>query len=363
MKVLSLAADQGGCGFYRMRAPAYEIGKHGIDITVADGIDVLSEKDNASGLVTVHEVHTDADLIIVQRPLDNGLNAMIRQAQRQGIAIVVEMDDDFSTIHRKNLAYDQVHGRSDFGVRWLEDSANIADHVTISTPRLSKFARHGRFSVLRNCVPDSIFDIDISIKSDQPGPRIGWTGSVQTHPDDLQVTRGGVAEVLTEKGLHFNVIGDGKYVSRNLNLSKDTNVFATGWVDIDKYYENLSNFLDIGVVPLELSPFNEAKSALKGLEYAALGIPYVASPTSEYLRMEAYGVGKTAKSRGDWRKHLTRLVERTSETERIAKEGRDRIKSEFTYSVNAPQWIEAWEKAIDYRKTRHEQAATYSSTG
>jgi glycosyltransferase involved in cell wall biosynthesis len=363
MKVLALAADEGGCGFYRMRAPAYEIAKHGIDITVADGIDVISEKKLDTGIITVSEVQTDADLIIVQRPLDNGLNSMIKQAQRQGIAVVVEMDDDFSTVHRKNLAYDQINGRKDFGVHWLEDSANVADHVSISTPRLAKFARHGRYSVLRNCVPDSIFDIDITVKSSQPGPRIGWTGSVQTHPDDLQVTRGGVADVLTKKGLGFNVIGDGKYVSRNLNLNKDTNVYATGWVDIKDYYTYVSNFLDIGIVPLELSPFNEAKSALKGLEYAALGIPYVASPTSEYLRMEAYGIGKIAKTPGDWTRSLNRLIDRTSETERIAKEGRDRIKSEFTYSVNAPQWIEAWEKAIDYRKTRHEQAATNSSTG
>ncbi|QFG12895.1 glycosyltransferase [Arthrobacter phage Mimi] len=363
MKVLSLAADEGGCGYYRVRAPAYEIGKLGVDITVADGIDVISEKNLSTGMVTVHEVQTDADLITVQRPLDNGLNAMIRQAQKQGIAVVVEMDDDFSAIHRDNIAYDQVHGRKDFGVHWLEDSANIADHVTISTPRLAKFARHGRYSVLRNCVPESIFDVDITKKSEVPGPRIGWSGSVQTHPNDLQATKGGVAEVLKEKGLDFNVIGDGKYVHRNLSLDKDTKVLHTGWVEIEHYYHFLSNFLDIGIVPLEMSPFNEAKSALKGLEFAALGIPYVASPTGEYARMEAYGIGKTAKTRGDWYKHLTRLIERSSETERIAREGRDKIKAEHTYRVNAPQWIEAWEKAIDYRKTRHEQAATDRSSG
>jgi glycosyltransferase involved in cell wall biosynthesis len=111
--------------------------------------------------------------------------------------------------------------------------------------------------------------------------------------------------------------------------------------------------LDIGIVPLEISPFNQAKSALKGLEYAALGIPFIASPTREYERLELYGVGKTAKTPAEWRKHLQRMIDRTSETERIANENRAKIREEHTYRVNAPQWIEAWEKAIAYRKTHH----------
>jgi hypothetical protein len=67
--------------------------------------------------------------------------------------------------------------------------------------------------------------------------------------------------------------------------------------------------------------------------------------------MEAYGIGKVAKTPGEWRKQLQRMIDRTSETERIAREARDRMEHEHTYSVAAPQWIEAWEKAIDYRKT------------
>jgi len=149
------------------------------------------------------------------------------------------------------------------------------------------------------------------------------------------------------------VVGAGEMVATNLRLGKDRNVYATGWVPLEHYYQTLAKFLDIGIVPLEISPFNQAKSALKGLEYAALGIPFVASPTQEYIRMEAYGIGKIAKTPGDWRKHLQRMIDRTSETERIAKENRDRIEAEHTYRVTAPQWLEAWEKAIDYRKTRH----------
>lgn len=348
MKVLALAADQGGCGFYRMRAPAEEAKLLGVDIEVADGLDADATKDK-DGFVTVHELHTDADLIIVQRPLDNSMTAVIKQAKRQGIATIVEIDDDFSTVHAQNAAHGHMHGITS-GAQWVEAAAKLADHVTVSTPQLIKYARHGRYSILRNCVPQSIFDVTPQ-PSNAEGLRIGWSGSVQTHPFDLQETKGAVATVLKNNGLDFAVVGDGTYVARNLGLSSETNVFATGWVDIDLYYQNVVTFLDIGIVPLEISPFNQAKSALKGLEFAALGVPYVASPTREYIRMEAYGIGKTARTPSEWRKHLQRMLDRPAETVRIASESRDRIEAEHTYRVTAPQWIEAWEKAIDYRKT------------
>lgn len=349
MKVLGLAADNGGCGFYRLRAPAEALQNIGVDVTIQDGIDASALK-YPSGETVVEELRTDADLIVIQRPLDQSMFAVLQQAHRQGIAVIIELDDDFSTVHRFNAAHDSIEGGEFSGNHWIEKACAIADHVTVSTPQLTKYARHGRVSILRNNVPDSIFGFAPETRN-FGSPRIGWTGSVQTHPDDLQQTKGSVAGLLRTNGLGFTVIGDGEYVATNLQFSPDTPVFATGWVPIEHYYGALANHMDIGIVPLEMSPFNEAKSALKGMEYAALGIPFVASPTREYLRMEAYGIGKIAKTPGDWRKHLQRMLDRTSETERIANEARDRIKAEHTYSVNAPQWIDAWEKAIDYRKT------------
>lgn len=350
MKVLALAADTGGCGFYRMRAPAAELKLLGVDVTVTDGIDAVAGVDS-DGMYTVSEIKTDADLIVVQRPLDNSMTAVIRQAQKQGIATIVEIDDDFDSVHKDNVAHGAINAGKALGNQWVTEAAKLADLVTVSTPQLTKYARHGRYAILRNCVPQSIFEQH----SEEPDPdftRIGWTGTVQTHPNDLQETKGAIATILRDNELPFNVIGDGLYVARNLGLDKGTEVYSTGWVDLDLYYQYVSRFIDIGIVPLELSTFNQAKSSLKGMEYAALGIPFVASPTREYLRLEAYGVGKTAKTPGEWRKHLQRMIDRPEETQRLAQEARGRMEAEFTYKVNAPQWLEAWEKAIDYRKTR-----------
>lgn len=357
MKVLGLAADSGGCGFYRMRAPAEEVSKLGVDITVADGFDARALQ-YPTGEVVVEEIYTDADLIIFQRPLDNSMTSAIKQAKRQGIATIVELDDDFSSVSNHNIAYSAMYGEWS-GAHWVEEAASLADHVTVSTPQLSKYAPHGRSSVLRNCVPSSIFDtVGFDIPTSD-GTRIGWSGSVQTHPWDLQETKGGVAKVLLDNDLKFHVVGDGSKVATNLGLPQGSQVYQTGWVSVEDYYTYLASFLDIGIVPLEISAFNQAKSALKGLEYAALGIPFVATPTREYERLEAYGVGKLARTPSEWRKQLQRMIDRTSETERLSVEYRGRIEAEHTYAVHAPKWVEAWEKAIAYRKThRYEQTAT-----
>lgn len=354
MKVLGLAADSGGCGFYRLRAPAEEVVKLGVDISIETDIMVEAVKDPVTGLTEVKEVHTDADLIIFQRPLDNAFTSVIKQAKRQGIATIVEIDDDFDFVDRNNIAFDAMYKIPHTGARWVREAASVADMVTVSTPQLEKYARHGRSTVLRNCVPDEIFDVPLGEKYTATHPRIGWSGSVQTHPNDLQATRGAISEVLFKNKLDFNVIGDGEYVATNLRLHNSTGVMATGWVDISLYYSALGSFLDIGIVPLEISPFNQAKSALKGLEFAAMGIPFVASPTREYERLAAYGIGKIAKSPGDWRRELQRMLDRPSETERIGAESREIVRDTMTYKENAHQWVKAWETAIAYRKSNPE---------
>jgi glycosyltransferase involved in cell wall biosynthesis len=351
MKVLALAADSGGCGFYRVRAPSEEIRKLGVDVTVETDIQVSAAR-HPDGMVEVHEVQTDADLLIIQRPLDNAMTSVIKQAKKQGIATIVELDDDMGNIHKDNAAYDKVYGYKWSGDQWIQAAVAEADLMTVSTPALERYATHGRSAVLRNCVPDSIFDVKVEPSAEWP--RVGWSGSVQTHPTDLQETRGAIGEVLKSNELSFSVIGDGEKVARYLKLDgKVSKLWATGWVPIDMYYEAVNQFIDIGIVPLEISPFNQAKSALKGLEFAALGIPFIASPTREYERMEAYGIGKIAKTPGDWRRHLQRMIDRPEETKRIGLEYRDKIKAEHTYSVNAPKWLEAWERAINYRKTHN----------
>jgi glycosyltransferase involved in cell wall biosynthesis len=65
---------------------------------------------------------------------------------------------------------------------------------------------------------------------------------------------------------------------------------------------------DIGIVPLNDIPFNYAKSNIKGLEYAAANIPFVASDVPEYRHLHEDGVGHIARTPEEWVNQLEHLL-------------------------------------------------------
>lgn len=349
MKVYAVAADDGGCGFYRIQEPSRIAAAMGVDVTVSSEIPCSATIDKSTQMTEVHEVHLDVDLIIIQRPLDNSMSSVLAQAKRQGIATIVEIDDDFEMLHTANFAHSNIEGHKHTGPQWIRNACEIVDHVTVSTPALEKYGK-GKSTVLRNCVPESIFDFKPVYELESDVLTVGWTGTTQVHPYDLQVTRGALKDFLKDNHLRFNVVGDGLDVQAFLQLDKDTPFGFTGWKPLEEYYETLRNTMNIGIVPLEISSFNQAKSALKGLEMAALGIPFIASPTREYERFELYGVGKTASGASEWKKHLQKWIDKPLTRESDARKYREIVYNENTIERNASEWVETWERVVAQKK-------------
>lgn len=356
MKVLLLAADHGGCAKYRVREP-HRVTKGLVDVEVSNALDVTATKDIRTGLTKVREVNSDADLIVFQRPLDNAMSSAIIQAKKQGIAVAVEMDDDLSATHPNNSAYSYFHGHLDTGVQWLEWAVKNADFIIASTPHLlNRYAPEGNGVVVRNCVPESIFDVTPRYERTDQLSKVGWTGTVATHPTDLLVTKSAIADVMTTRiaqgrDMSFSVIGDLDRVYSHLRLPQTIPSYSPGWLPLDEYYEGIASSIDVGIVPLELNQFNRSKSYLKGLEMGALGIPFIASDTSEYLAFEDMGIGQTAADPSAWRRKLGRLLDNRPKAVSLAKDYRDKIREEHTYEKNADQWVKAWESAIKARKS------------
>lgn len=356
MKVLLLAADQGGCAKYRVREP-HRVTKDLVDVEVSNALEVDAIQDTRTGLTTVREVKTDADLIVFQRPLDNAMSSALIQAKKQGIAVAVEMDDDLAATHPQNMAYGYFHGHLTTGIQWLWRATQNADFVIASTPALlDRYAPNGNGVVVRNCIPESIFDITPRYERTDETSMIGWTGSVASHPTDLLATKGAVAEAVTSRiksgrQLAMSVVGELDRVYDHLQMPSSVPSYSPGWLSLDDYYEGIASSMDVGIVPLELNIFNKSKSFLKGLEMGALGIPFVASDTYEYKIFESYGIGQTAANPSDWRRKLGRLIDNRAKTVSLAKDYRDKIREEHTYEKNADQWLKAWESAIRARKS------------
>ena len=107
-----------------------------------------------------------------------------------------------------------------------------------------------------------------------------------------------------------------------------------------KDYPDRMFSMNIGLVPLNRVPFSEAKSNLKGLEYAAKGIPFIATPTREYEILAEAGIGRLAETPDEWRDHATELLDpevRKAEGARI----RELVERDWNINDKGEEWATA----------------------
>lgn len=344
MKVYVFPADKTGCGRYRMTWPAEALRKQGLDVTV-----VAPEKRNSNlrgqldpktdKLVAIHPPR-DADVMVLQRITHNYLVEGVTLLREMGISVVIDIDDDLSSIHPSNPAFMAMHPthgtRKDHNWRNAERACAAASYSIVSTPALLKrYAPHSRGAVVRNCVPKRYLDIP-----HEDSAVIGWGGSVRSHPNDLQVMGSGLTQVLDETT--FRIVGPSDLVKETLGLESEPD--ATGAMDLDTEWPEAISTLGIGIAPLADTAFNAAKSGLKPLEYSAVGVPWVASPRAEYSRLHKLGAGLLANKPRQWAAQLRLLIRDEVLREEMSDRGRQ-LASTMTIEENAWRWMEVWESA------------------
>lgn len=340
MRVSLHPCDRGGCGWYRLLFPAEVLAAEGHDIVVADELDATHQADGRP-----FRVHLDADVVVLQRPLQRQMVEAIEVMQRHGVAVVVEVDDDFHALPKGHGARrgTSVANDPDYNRRWLRVACEQADLVTVTTPALAeRYGAHGRVVVVPNLVPASYLSVPSRHRTE--APTVGWTGSVRTHVGDLDVMGGVVPGVLAETGARFVSWGAG-LTEQALGVKGR----VRPWADLRGAYPRQVADLDVGVVPLADNAFSRAKSALKGTEYAALGVPFVTSPRADYLRLfRGHGVGILAETPDEWRTELVHLLSSPDLRAEVAATNREAV-STLTYEEHAGDWWRAWRSAADTR--------------
>jgi glycosyltransferase involved in cell wall biosynthesis len=352
MRVLVWPADlDGGSGWYRMRYPAYTLAAQGEDVTVdmtgpTVGWDRQWSGDtpplDARALTVVHK--PDADVVVIQRPGRAHWAEIIPHLQARGIRVVCDVDDDFDAIPAGNVARDHYDPKINprHSSEWIHRACDLADLVTVSTPHLAGvYGKHGRVKVLPNLVPAAYLTLS---PVDPMSRTIGWSGSVATHPGDLETVGTAVRDTLAERpDWSVYTVGTGAGVAKRLRIDQ---VDATGkWLPFGAYPAELAR-VAVGIVPLERSRFNRGKSALKMCEMAAVGVPVVAANTPDNQRMHAHGVGLLADSPSTWRKQLDLLTGDDAARAEVAAKSREAMAA-FTYEQWADLWMDAWETALD----------------
>ncbi|TYP86302.1 glycosyltransferase family protein [Blastococcus xanthinilyticus] len=349
MRVLLTHAIGQGSTYYRIEEPARAVqaAALGIEVAVARGITTTMHPAHQDGPLEVTDADAQgADVVVIQLPKTPDMLQTQRVLQRQGVAVVVELDDLLSGVPFGHMGHDAlVRGRaSDIAT----EAAREADFVTTSTPALLReYARHGRGAVIENAVPRRTAELPPAYERTPDVVTIGWTGNVHGHPYDLQEMGSGLQQALdrTAPRSRLMVLGQKWDLRERLGLPQEPD--EVPWVmDVDGYVARLGELFDIGIAPLRVDRFNTAKSWLKPLEYSARGVYSVRARTDEYERL---GLGMPARSPKDWAKWLVLGVQDADRRREIAAAAHQRVLTRHLTEHTAERWAAAWRAARDNR--------------
>lgn len=317
-------------------------------------------KDGSLRPVDDDGVEHEVDVLVLQRWMHPIAAKATRRAVAAGQIVVNDLDDWFLGIPSTNRAAWATHPRYNTDRDWMmnrEGERHARKHgqaipvnqgfdrnaymraiaassaITVSTRYLAdRMAEHFTppIFVLRNAIDTTRYQIeDVT-----DGPLVGWAGAPLWRGADLPNLAGILGPYLDRHDYPFvhaghleladGAVANGVQGTVADQLKIDPARMSTrALVDIQDY-PSLLQGIDIGLVPLETSPFNKAKSALKGMEYAAAGIPFVAQALPEY---EWFGAGLVARKPKDWIRALERLTDPV-ERKTIGAAARERVERE-----------------------------------
>lgn len=349
MKVRLRPADDSACAFYRVNEPVRVLQQTtDLDVETFDGRVWGGHYRTALG---AWAIEPPPDVVVIQRPVArHSAEVLIPECQAHGVAVVVELDDDFTSISGRNLAFHNTHQsrNANYNVQWLKKACAVADLVTCTTPAIgNRYARDHHV-----VIPNYVSGLWRDIPHAGDGHTVGWAGNMSVHPDDLFVLGPQLDATLERVGGMFHAIGD-EMTCRALKIDPSRRRL-TDWVSAPDYlrkgYPEALAQLDVGLVPLQESAFNRAKSSLKMLEYAALGVVPVVSPTPDNTRVRTdYGIGLLADTPRAWYAHIRRLLTSESERQEVSAAGRAAVYDHLTIEGNAWRYAEAWEQALRNR--------------
>jgi len=328
MRIAYLAEQHSGNGFYRGIGPM-------VALEQLRGHRVRPLREGAA-LADVHDV----DLLFVHRFSDEQAQRLVREAKEHGAAVVWDNDDDIGSVPKGTIAH-----RTFGGLEWERRLAGMrrifqaVDLVTApSAPLARRFAELGapRTQVIENQVPTQFLQLDSRPRS---GVTIGWVAGLEHAMDAERLPiRATLQRLLDERpDVHVFTIG------LRLGLASER-YRALDIVPLFELTRELASF-DIGIAPIADLDFNRARSNIKLKEYAAGGVPWLASPIGPYEGMGEKQGGRLVPD-DRWHEELTRLIDKPRDRSKLAKRARKWV-ADQTLEKNVHAWDDALTATVE----------------
>jgi glycosyltransferase involved in cell wall biosynthesis len=215
-------------------------------------------------------------------------------------------------------------------------SVETADVVIAGNEYLAEAAsRHSRnVTIIPSCVSPESYALKTSYELGAY-PRAVWLGSPGTE-HYLSIVAEPLLALHESRGLRLTVISAGDGALGALDRMVD----RVQWTE-QSYQAHLRQ-ADLGIMPLDESPWSRGKCAYKLLQYAATGLPMVGSGVGTNVSVLAAVNGITAGTSDDWHDGVESLIEETAaQRAERGRAGREAITQSYSFAAWAPAWREA----------------------
>lgn len=325
MHIKGLVRAFEGSGYYRIQQPLEELAKHGH--TVELGIARSDVKADGADLIVGQMIGSAFEGPTVHR----WWRRLALQCRR-----IYELDDDPFEIEPCNPVYwpyCTVSSRDS-----LMHCLETADLVTCSTAplaeRMAKINPH--VVVLKNRIDESLLAME---RPRRDKLVIGWAGG-SSHGEDLKEAAYGL-----RRTLQHHPQCEAHFIGNDFSQLIRQPARFTRWEQKTTEYYKLIDF-DIGIAPLRATMFTRCKSAIKALEYAALGIPVVASDVQPYRDFVIDGVtGWLVNRPHEWAQRLRDLVNDEAMRTEMGAKAREHAAG-WTIQQAWPEWEAAYASVL-----------------
>lgn len=167
---------------------------------------------------------------------------------------------------------------------------------------------------------------------------VGWIGTKTTFEKHLLPCKDWIKALqIQEPNIRFHIVG----ITEDMDLGK--NVQYIRWTEETEVAEILK--MDIGLMPLQDSKWEKGKCAYKLIQYAACGIPGVASDVGMNKDVCIDNeTGKIAYTDQDWKNHIIFLKNNSTKRKEMGNLARQLVEKKYCIQVTADKWCKILSK-------------------
>jgi hypothetical protein len=334
MRIASLVPERTLPSIYRSLVPMQALAHrgHSVHVEERDGI-----QDPAALL--------ECDVVHVMRICHPLMVRFARRLQQRGVAVVWDNDDQQVALLREAIRAPGQDGlmaqRFFTSMRAMTRTAHAVTTPSRALAELHAGDSQREVQVLENRLPPTFVRPERVMP--HQGVHIGWHAMPQHAPSFETLRLRETLNRLLARHAHLWVTG----IGLDLGLSSRRYTHAVG-VPYGSLPQQLANF-DVGLAPLADSAVNQARSDVKLKEYAAAGIPWLASPTGPYAsRGEQHGGRLVAD--GDWLTAIDELMGDADARRVLAQRGL-RWAAEERIEAHVDAWEQTFEEAVELART------------